>query len=432
MPSIRDRRISLAILLLFTLGGTLHHLHGGDDLSSSYFGCQVLASGQGAHLYAHSAVDFPTVDDPAWQSGVVAAALLPPRGYIHPYVQTPLWAFLLRPACTHLSFHAFNVAFIAIVMLCTSAMLLLVLNFWTPILFRPLPVVLICVIFYRAEPLMYALALTQTHVIFLLCSLLAVLLAQSERPGRNRGIVAGALLAIAASIKITPGYLVLYWIARRQYTAALSFVAFFAALVGLTFLTTGATLTLAYLHELSELSNVLLVSSNNQSLAATWMTHAYASKDLLNWHIHRLPTVVKVTSLVLTIAASFAGGWLDRKPHRHMTPYGAIFAMVAATAFTPIAWTHYFVLLVVPVLLLVSAAIEDRRVPWALLGLAIAAFNIYPVGTDLFNWTAGSRFVIRPEFYTALISLIALWLLGQSDSRAGSGMLKNRRESALS
>ena len=45
--------------------------------------------------------------------------------------------------------------------------------------------------------------------------------------------------------------------------------------------------------------------------------------------------------------------------------------------------------------------------------------NIYPVGTDVFKWTAASRFVIRPDFYAGLLSLIALgWLaLSKSFSR---------------
>lgn len=414
MTRTREHKISLAILLLFTLLGIVRHLSGGDDLSSSYFGCQVLASGQPAHLYSHSRVDFPTVDDPIWHALASNANFLPPLGYIHPYVQTPLWAFALRPVCTHISFQAFNRIFIVLVMLSVTGMLLLVLHFWTPALFRPLPVALICALFYRAEPLRYALALTQTHAIFLLITLVAVLLAQ-----RNRPITAGILLALAASMKITPAFLILYWLARREFKAALSFVISFAALLAITFLTAGPTLTLAYLHRLSELSNTLLVSYNNQSLAATWMTHAFAVKDLLAFHIYPLPALVKITSLIAVIAASLAGGWLDRRSAmRELPPYGAIFAMVAATVFTSIAWTHYFILLAIPVLLLVAAALRDWQVParrnlWLLLALPIVAFNIYPLGTDIFKWTAASSVVIRPQFYTGILSLIALWLLAQ-------------------
>jgi hypothetical protein len=414
MPRIRDRQISLVILLLFTLLGIVRHLDGGDDLAASYFGCQLLASGQASHLYSHSAVDFATVDDPVWHTLAANANFLPPVGYVHPYVQTPLWAFALQPACTRISFQAFNRIFIVLVMLATTGMLLLVLHFWTPILFRPIPVALICALFYRAEPLRYALALTQAHVIFLLFTLLAILLAQ-----RNRPIAAGTLLAIAASIKMTPAFLILYWLARRQFKPALSFVISFAAICIFTILATGPSVTLAYLHELSEISNVLLVSYNNQSLAATWMTHTVPTNELLAFRIYPLPAVIKITSLLAIVTASLAGGWLDRKNAlRYLPPYGAIFAMVAATVLTPIAWTHYFILLVIPCMFLAAAARRDRDIPvrrnlWIFLALPLIAFNIYPLGTEVFHWTQATAIVIRPQFYTAILSLAALWLMAR-------------------
>ena len=404
----RDLQVA-AVLLLFVLGGTWHFRHAvGEDLSSSYVGCRVLAEGQGAHLYAHDPAVFSIVRDPAWD-GIAEQANFAPLSLLHPYVQTPLWAYALRPACTRTSFRTFCHVFLLLAMLCTAGTVWLVARFWVPSLFHPGWIALVCGGLALSDPFRYAMFLTQTHVLFLFLTVLALVLAQKERPGW-----AGLALALAACVKITPGFLLLYWLLSRRYRASLSFVGWTTALVLLTAATAGTALFAAYVRELAQVSNVLLVSFNNQSLAAWWMGRHYPAVELFDWRMYALKPLIKWTSLCLTVACALAGGMMDR--HRAQgeavkPPYGALVTMVGATMFATIAWNHYYVLLVVPLMFLLDAMIKARALWWGGLALTIYALNVYPVAYGSILHLHRSHSIARSEFYAGALCLLALGLL---------------------
>ena len=397
----------LLVLLLFTIFGFVRHLHvPGEDLSSSYVGCLVLAAGEHDHLYDHDTELFNVQDDPSWTEPAARSGF-PADIQLHPYVQTPLWAFSLRPLCTRMSFPAFNCLFLLLVMLSFSGTLWLVLRYWTPELFHPGWAALLCLGLYLSEPFRYALFLNQTHILFLFLTVAALVSA------RRYPILAGLLLAVAAAVKITPGFLLLYWLCTRQRKAALSFVLSSVALAALTLLAVGPNLLSAYLHELAEVSDVLLVAFNNQSLAAWLLAHTHP-EELFVWRIYPLGTAAKLASMLFCIGSSILGGLLDRRsdPAQPASPpVGAVIAMLGATMGTPIAWTHYFILLLLPITLMLAAN-RRRRSPLLLaLVVAIYLLNLYPVsiGSILEQTTAFS--VVRSQWYAGLLSLIGLILL---------------------
>ena len=120
----------LAALTVFFLCGVVRYWNAqGDDLASSYVGCRLMATGNSAHLYDYDPEDFAGVgDDDAWQ---VQADFGGFESYLHPYVQTPLWAFLLRPMCRG-SFARFEHLFAVGMMLSLVACLWLVAWAWAP------------------------------------------------------------------------------------------------------------------------------------------------------------------------------------------------------------------------------------------------------------------------------------------------------------
>ena len=128
----RSRQLAVAaVLLLFSLFGIGRHLHAiGDDLSSSYIGCRLVAEGQSTHLFAHDSKLFNVENDPAWIDSAEAGSF-PEDGMLHPYVQTPLWAWSLRPLCEHTTFPQFSRIFVVLFMLATSATIWLVARYWT-------------------------------------------------------------------------------------------------------------------------------------------------------------------------------------------------------------------------------------------------------------------------------------------------------------
>ncbi len=412
----RPRQIAVfAVLLVFTVFGTVRHLDvTGQDLSSSYFGCRIIAEGQSPHLFAHDAVNFSLEKDPVWIA-IAKKVNFAPLGLLHPYVQTPLWGWSLEPVCERTNFTQFCQIFVLIFMLTTTGTIWLTARYWTAHLFHPGWLAIIYAAFYLTEPFKYAIFLVQTHMLFAFLSVAAVILAR-----RGHGIPAGILLALAASVKITPGFLVIYWLTTRQWKASVSFVVASLALVAATFAAVGSASVLAYVHEIQWLSGVLLVAFNNQSIAAVWMTHHYPLSELYKWHIYALPTSLKLVGTLLCLVTPILGGLIDRRsPFGRRPPYGAVFTMLATTLCTPIAWSHYFILLIVPAMLILDRAVEDYReqrfqpvAVWLGTLAAIYALNIYPLfsyGTVLENHQYWS--LPHSQFDSGLIALAALLLL---------------------
>lgn len=393
-----------AILLAFSVGSSLLYVHGtGDDLASSYFGCKVLAAGGSQHLYSQDPQNFDEIGDPLWQD-MEDESLPNDDVFVHPYVQTPLWAFSIRPLCRNLSYPSFTAIFIGLDCACFAALIWVIAAAWTPSLLQPAWIAAIALLFFASVPIRYALNLAQTHILFLLPAVLAIIFA------RRFPIVAGALLAIAAAVKITPAYLVLYWFLTRRYKAGFSFILCSAGLVLLTVGTTGSALFATYLHRLMETSNVLLVSFNNQSFAAWIMGHKFSPDEFEAWHSFPLPASLKVASLILAPLAAVAGAGLDKRA-TDRPPYGAIFTLIASTIFAPIAWSHYFFLLLIPTMMLLDVARKRRSMPLlGALGL-IVALNLIPT-----TIITEQMHIIRPQFYAAAVCLAALAFLANRRS----------------
>ncbi len=236
------------VLLLFAALSTLRHRTAtGADLGSSYYGCRVLAAGFPSHLYSRDPSNFGAVADPVWTVLAEHTGFGPARR-LHPYVQIPLWAFALEPLCTRLQFPAFNLLFLTLANLCFVATLWLIATNWAPRTFHPVWIALACLLLYLSAAYENAMAFTQTHIFFLFFTLLALALAE-----RRRAIAAGALLAAAAAVKLTPAFLVLYWLLRKQNRAAGSFLLFSAAIAVFSLVSTGTTLNLIYLNNVRQI-----------------------------------------------------------------------------------------------------------------------------------------------------------------------------------
>ncbi len=404
------------VLLVFLAAGLTRYIHGtGDDLSASYIGCRLVATGQVGHLYAHDPENFSAIgNDTAWSE---AAALGKFSGVLHPYVQTPLWAYALQPLCSRTSFPAFNGIFVGLTLLCFAGCVLLIARFWAPGLFHPLAIGVCLLWLWCSVPFQYAMFLTQTHVIFLLMICSSLVLAERRQP-----LAAGLLLACATAVKITPGVFVVYWLLTRRWKAAASMAAWSAALWGATIFTAGPRLAAEYRATLNAVSHVLLVSQNNQSFAAWWMSRFYAPDEVFDYQVFPLPHAIQLVGIALMLGCTILGGLIDRR-RASAPPIGAMMTLVAATIFAPIAWTHYFVILLGPLMILAQQSWRLRSWTLAGLALAIAALNLQPFAGDVQNGDIGSLALVRGHFLAGVLALIALAIaawLGRSTASTTS------------
>ena len=376
----------------------------GDDLSASYIGCRLLASENAGHLYAHDPVDFSDPGtDAAWTSTAEQAQF---DGTLHPYVQTPLWAIGLRPLCTRLDFPWFKRVFAAIAMVCFAGSIWLIALCWAPSLLNPVGMTITVVLLWFSVPFQYAMVLMQTHVVFFAMTIGALILAEQRRPGW-----AGLLLAGAAAVKLTPGVLVVYWLMTKRWKAAVSTVVWSVVIGGVTLLLAGRELTSTYVAEIHRISQVLLLAMNNQSLAAWWMGWFYPAAIATHNTIQPLPVFLRLTSVALMVGVTALGGWSDRRGEG--AAMGSMIGLIAATVFAPIAWTHYAIVLLAPLMMLWHENQQDRRwAVWAAMA-AIVLLSYRPLAADVIQWQAGRYSVVRSEFYACIVCIAVIASLGR-------------------
>ena len=405
-----------AVILVFVVLGLVRFSSvDGDDLSASYVGCRVLAAGEADHLYRHDPVDFSEIGtDKVWATTADEAEFY---GTLHPYVQTPLWAFGLRPLCTRMDFQAFERVFAGLEMLCFAGAIWLIGLYWAPSLLNPFGMAGVLAVLWFSVPFRYAMVLMQTHVLFFTMTVGALILAERRRPGW-----AGLLLGCAAAVKLTPGVLVVYWLLTGRWKASVSAALWTGVIGGATWLSVGWGLTSAYVGELHRISQVLLLAMNNQSLAAWWMGWFYPASMLPEMTMLPLPVAVRVGSLGLMVALTAFGGWMDHR--RNGPPLGAMMGLIAATAFAPIAWTHYSIVLLAPLMVLWEVGLRRRGwYVWVTMA-AMVVLNYRPLAVNVLDWKVGRLAVVRSEFYAYVLCLGICGYLGWhrrvvSGTRAG-------------
>jgi len=184
---------AFSILLVFALiSSFLWRNSPGDDLSSAYMACRLMASHQDASLYAHDPERFHIVRDEQWTKTADETGF---KGFLHPYVQIPLWAAALHPLCTSMSFPTFNSVFVFVSALSVSALIFVSARFLAPGALAAAPLLGICLWLLASKPFRYTLYLTQSHPLVLLCVVAALMAAE-----RRSEISAGLLLSFAAVV----------------------------------------------------------------------------------------------------------------------------------------------------------------------------------------------------------------------------------------
>ena len=123
-----------------------------------------------------------------------------------------------------------------------------------------------------------------------------------------------------------------------------------------------------------------------------------------------LPEALRLVCSGLLVLTAVVGGWLDRKRDDAVAvaPLGALVTMVGATAFAPIEWTHYSIVLIVPLMVFAQYA-RPQRAPW-LWGVMVAVvlLNLPPLAQDPFALQMGRFAILRSHFYSEIVCLVAL------------------------
>ncbi len=400
-------RNSGAILLCFVaLVVAVYWNAPGDDISSTYIACLLIAEGIPEAIYAHHPTFFHVVDDPRW---TLAAERSGFAGFLHPYVQIPAWAQFLQPLCSNMSFPWFGRLFTLLSAASVAGVVFLASKHWAPMFLRPLPLVALLAVIWVSVPFKYAMYLTQNHPQILFLSIASIVIA-SRRPA-----AAGGLLALAAAIKLTPAFVGIYWIAKGNYRAAGWAFAWALGLCIASVIYSGIGLSASFVAEIDRISGVLLVAYNNQSLAS-WLGGWVYPNYIFSWEMMPLAPSIKILSMAMLILCCAFGGWMDRNAPSWA---GALFVLVVITALTPIAWTHYYLALIPGAMLLAQQAGRSRA-SWGLI-LAAALLNMPPLALVQTLPVFTPVTLTRSTFYSGLLimaGLMVIWRRARTEEQS--------------
>ncbi|HEX5041547.1 MAG TPA: glycosyltransferase family 87 protein [Candidatus Polarisedimenticolaceae bacterium] len=170
----------------------------------------------------------------------------------------------------------------------------------------------------------------------------------------------GALLALAATVKIPVLALVALAGLRARWRTLLACALVAGAFVSLSFLLFGAAPHRAYLAGLAEHAGTVMPGHNNQSVAAV-AQRLLSDAPVNDWTPRPLSPPVRRASLVgtLLLAAAFVWGAVAKRRSPEDDGLDRAGALSLGLLALPVAWDHYFLLLV-PAIVAVVAAFAVR------------------------------------------------------------------------
>jgi alpha-1,2-mannosyltransferase len=220
---------------------------------------------------------------------------------------------------------------------------------------RTLAVVLAVACALAFEPVRTTLMFGQVNLVLMGMVAVDCLLPRTRYPR-------GLLIGVAAAIKLTPAVFVLYLLARRQYSAAVTAVVTFAAVTGLGMLLAPAD-SVMYWHSTifdpDRIGGAEFVT--NQSLRATLRRFDLA------------PGVEQVCWLVLVVAV-LALAWHGARRVRE--PVDALLLVAAAGLLaSPVSWSHHWVW-IVPAVAVWTIRVNRRVGPTVVLAATVTLFVV--------------------------------------------------------
>ncbi len=402
-PTVQPRLIAALLALAAVCYAALRLMwnHHPPDMSALYMAGRLWAEGDFGLIYAAPHGFFGSTP-PAWLTRTEAWGM---GGVTYAYIYPPLWAALLSPLAAAMDpatfFHGAAVIGVSLAAASTLLAWRLARSFAVPLwvwLLASAALMLTSLAFYMSVYLL------QPQVIVIFLCLLAF-----ERDAAGRRGTAGALLALAATMKLAPAGLVLIFLVERNWRALGAFAATCAAIGALGLAVAGWDLHAEYLARLPEAGAGIYVTSVNFSAEVL----LYASGVLLGW----LPDI---DFAIRNIRITATPAWIDAAGK--VAALAALVWMLRATAgldtarrrvarlflvsllinlFGPLGWVHYFQLQVV-LLPALAGLLPLRR------GIAIAVFAAIATSWPLALWLSQ---VVPGDYFRAALGSASMLVL---------------------
>jgi hypothetical protein len=161
---------------------------------------------------------------------------------------------------------------------------------------------------------------------------------------------AGVLLGLATAVKLFPGFLFLYFVARREWKAVVVGTLSVVLLTGLTAVVLGPSTYQAYVSEVLPEVDRFRSGWINASLAGFWTKLFDPATDHERvqpvWRVPVLARLGWLLSALLIVGLVGWTAWQARTQEQRDRAFGL--AVTGMLLVSPITWDHYFLLLVLP------------------------------------------------------------------------------------
>jgi Glycosyltransferase family 87 len=237
-------------------------------------------------------------------------------------------------------------------------------------------------------PLYYSVRLANITHIVLLFLVIAVAWMIRGQGGR-----AGSLLALVALLK--PPFLIWlpYFALRRQWRAAAAMTLTLTLLAVTSLMLFGVPLHMAWIRHFLVGSSAHPIGAYNVQSIAGFLVRLSISGTLVDWRpvdVGRLFFIAQVALTLAVVVAGLAAGALAGQP-RDRTAQLREYSMVLCVMLlaSPVSWTHYYSLLLLPLAAFASGAMEPPPARWLRFSTAIAALL---VSLPVMLWVPADRF----------------------------------------
>ena len=287
---------------------------------------------------------------------------------------------------------------------------------WLPMLFPPLAAILLPALTNFEHQNMNAL-------------LLALIAAATWQMTLGFATAAGILVGIATALKIFPAFLILYFVARRYWTAAMAAIVSTIVLSVAPLAIYGAGFT-DLVKTFWRLGNSgWPIRGNNQSLIAALdrLTLGFVQTPVNAAGVREAADAPLALALFAVLALVLVGTFvvtIAKTPRRPSSiPCEMAMATILAILLSPIAWDHYWTMMLPAFLVVYVAAQEQRRgsaVRYAFWSAAILTTGLSPVTLG----SAGFNLVRERSAYTVAALILympaLLAICGRELSRESS------------
>lgn len=385
MTDRKGKVLSIVILGVF-VAVTLHSYWGNwpVDLSAVYFAAYFFDAGAYDLVYAPDGQAFWDRAHPEWRE--LARAQGYDANLLPAYVYPPLWAAVLGPWASAVSFASFANTFLLGFLAAIIGMILMAYKlarlFATTAGTRVIPFAPFCLIgvllagYTSFGSISFQLGQPQILVSFLLMLCLYLL-------SLDKDISAGSVLALAAAIKLMPAMLVVLFVMERRWRALGAFVVAGALLAGLSVIVAGWPMHQALLERIGNLSSQISISRLGIGIETVLYHIGQAANGEVQWLIERPDLVDKPAWLTASNRAILAAGllaiWWYTRPVlpqiRLWARFALLFVLVVTTA--SLSWLHYLMLPAILAMILLGLS-PSRWVRLVLLGsMLVTSLPIY-------------------------------------------------------